>query len=149
MHIFFFLDHVHFIQPPQVKKKEERSAKFGEVFFSLFRSSWVGHTNACNEVGSAEGEFSRWLVVSPNHCTHGIMHRGAMASGGLSEGHNFTVGAGISRPASRLQGWRRGRGLHSGCTLGSSVSGFPVGYQYLAQQFPSPCWGTVSFGKAK
>lgn len=26
------------------------------------------------------------------------MHRGAMASGGLSEGHNFTVGAGISRP---------------------------------------------------
>lgn len=157
MHIFFFLNHVHFIQPPEVKKKKKNLLNLGWVFFLCFDLPGSG-TPMCvtrSAQPKASSPASWWWVpttASTALCTvvpwpPGLCLKATISLLGLGFPGLLPGCRRVRSSSSR--GWGRRRGLHSGCTLGSSVSGFPVGYQHLAQQFPSPCWGTVSFGKAK
>lgn len=130
------------------------------VFFLSFQSSWVQHATWCHQVSIVKGEVSRWLVVGPSHHTtwhHALWYLGQrprfhcwgwdFPAAGMLFCHREGRDQGPEIAAAR--GWWWGKRFHSSCKIGSLVSGFPVGYQHLAQQISSPHWGTVCFGNAK
>lgn len=139
MHIFFFLDHAHYIQPSGYKK---RIHLIWGCFFFCFELPALDAPPHANRLAQLKAR-SRSMVVSPSH--HNLWQHTPQCPGlrGLSKGPSFAAGLGFPCSSKALlhhregrdggpktaaaRGWWRVNGLQSSYKIRSPVLGFPVG----------------------